>query len=428
MYIKFLQLVKSFYLQLQIAKRTGGYFSVVMFFINVCRYHLPAFLLAIFIICLRPIVKIKLVPILNKYVGHHALNTELYLKHAKKNNQNIKMLYYNAYPKVQTANQQLYKMWSRVIYVLPSLFNRVNGFLFKLIGEKYGDPFEFWKIFYNRDLLETSKTHLYFTKSELALGKSILMKMGIPSNAKFICLLVRDEVYHQGDKIYSELSAFRNSDIRSYKKSALFLANNGYYVLRMGKGVKQEFNVKHEKIIDYANSVFRSDFMDIYLSAHCNFFMSTLCGVDSIAAIFQRPILATNVTPLCYYGVSYPIKLFLAKKVVETNTGNILSFKEQLKIFNIACIKVFNKILNNQGLKLIENNEDEILDAVKEMLLLMQGTSFDTESEILQKNFLSHMPKELVDDTGKIIKLCQYKGRYSTADLLKNKALLEPEI
>ncbi len=44
--------------------------------------------------------------------------------------------------------------------------------------------------------------------------------------------------------------------------------------------------------------IFRTDFMDIYLSAKCKFFITSGVGLMAIPMIFRRPLLCVNYIPL----------------------------------------------------------------------------------------------------------------------------------
>ena len=46
------------------------------------------------------------------------------------------------------------------------------------------------------------------------------------------------------------------------------------------ENVKDKLNYTSDNVIDYANSDYRSDFMDIYLTYKCDFFISTGGGLD----------------------------------------------------------------------------------------------------------------------------------------------------
>ena len=90
--------------------------------------------------------------------------------------------------------------------------------------------------------------------------------MAMKNNEKFVCLIVRDSAYLPtiNNKNKWEYHNFRDSDIDTYEKAALALAEKGYWVFRMGKVVRKPFKADHPNILDYANSNYRSDFLDIW--------------------------------------------------------------------------------------------------------------------------------------------------------------------
>ena len=143
-------------------------------------------------------------------------------------------------------------------------------------------------------MLHKFKPHISFNEKEELKGKKILNEFGIPENAKFVCLIVRDSAYldrykNQTLKDFSYHN-YRDGDIDKYLLAAEELTKRGYYVFRMGVKVNKPLKSSNTKIIDYANSKMRSDFMDIYLGANCRFCISTSCGFDSIPYIFRKPI------------------------------------------------------------------------------------------------------------------------------------------
>ena len=181
------------------------------------------------------------------------------------------------------CNKQLEKMWRRELIILPRwllipLF-RVNRF-FNMFASGGNDH----EIGYNtkrdqdvHNLIDKFSVHISFTDEEELKGKEILNKFGVPEDAKFICLNVRDSGYlsrrHEDHEYMERLKAqsFRNADINKYILAAEELARRGYYVFRMGIKVFEPLKSSNPKIIDYANSGMRSAFMDIYLGAKCFF-------------------------------------------------------------------------------------------------------------------------------------------------------------
>ena len=106
-----------------------------------------------------------------------------------------------------------------------------------------------------------------------------------------MCLFVRDSAYLA--ELYKDsynYHNYRNVDIQNFALVAYELAERGFYVIRMGVKVSKAFMVDHPKVIDYAWNGMRSDFMDIYLSAICDFAISTGTGLCEVSRIFRRPM------------------------------------------------------------------------------------------------------------------------------------------
>ena len=105
-----------------------------------------------------------------------------------------------------------------------------------------------------------------------------------------------------------EYHNYRDWDSQLFINSANSLANKGYYILRMGSIVGNKFETNNVKVIDYANSNFRSDFMDFYLGYKSSFCVTTATGMDSFSFFLEKL-------------AQIHIPLFSA----WTNNGNLLS-------------------------------------------------------------------------------------------------------
>ena len=145
-------------------------------------------------------------------------------------------------------------------------------------------------------LLVATKPTLTFNSSELAEGQIFLRKLGLSPNDKFVCLNVRDGVFLRKSEAISwkknrdwSYHDYRDSDISTYVKAAEALAEMGYTVFRMGAIVKELLVSKHPRVIDYATNGMRSEFLDIFLGAHCTFCISTGSGWDSVQPYFVAP-------------------------------------------------------------------------------------------------------------------------------------------
>ncbi len=387
-------------------------------------------------------VNIRLIKLASNRVGHYTFDTELLLSAMElsvENKKPYKTFFYtiSGWP---ISNRQLHRMWKRVMVILPfpAIMNETDRYLTQWRKKKNdhdllkqffasGQVGDYWDI-----LGKLNQGHLFFTAHEKEKGQRLLATLGIPKHAPYICLLARDSLYL--DKIMPKKNwsyhDFRDVDIDHYKKAALFLAEKGYYVIRMGKYVKKPFNVPHPNVIDYAHSKLRSDFLDIYLSAHCFFFISTSTGIDGVAKIFRRPVLATNF-PLCDFDIFHHRRtLFIPKKIIDKNNDKLLTFAEIYHIFSEAnTTKQVMMVTKEKNLYFSDNTPDEIVEAVQEMLdKLTNHWEYSAEDALLQQRFWQNLSadfnRELPVLTLPVFKQRGVKLEMASSFLRKNTYLL----
>ena len=125
-------------------------------------------------------------------------------------------------------------------------------------------------------VLRKTSPEITLNSSENLVGETYLESIGLKKGDKFICLLVRDSTYKESLSRSKDWSyhSYRNSNVNIFSEAASWLGDNGYWVIRMGKAVQDEFRVQHPRIVDYAPSIHRSDFLDIWLMANCYFSIS----------------------------------------------------------------------------------------------------------------------------------------------------------
>ncbi|EKD75406.1 MAG: LA1599-like protein [uncultured bacterium] len=393
------------------------------------------------ILALRPVKKIKFVQLISFRIGHYALNTELMLCAMDVGDikEKSKLIFYTT-PDMPICNKQLHRMWKRVIRIFPfpKLISRIdlklNIFLKESVIPITNGHMDI-KYFENmnagldtRAYLSRTSPHLFFTKKEGRKGKKLLNDMGIPEGAKFICIHGRDKQYLKTHIPSNwDYHNYRDVDIDNYKETALFLADKGYYVVRVGKYVEKRFKVNHPRVIDYAGSNFRSDFLDIYLAAKCYFFVANSSGLDSVPQLFRKPVLVCNVATFFEVQTWDPVKLFLPKNLIHSKTKRIISFNETLRIFSslLERKKIHYQILQENDLEFVENSPKEILAAVKEMLLLLEGKweMLDRDHE-LQSVFWKNFPMNMKLDVN-YPKHGKVDVKISPSFLRKYEALLE---
>ena len=354
---------------------------------------LPALLCVIGLRLLRGSVRIGVLQA--NRIGHLAGNVEVHLCESDAGMHKGMEIWFAP---GEVCNAHLLKMWSRVITIDRTGFVEIIW--------KVNRLFNGWELVeipsgnLDRDvnnLLEKYHPHLSFTDAEEECGQRELRRMGIPKDAKWICLIVRDSAY------LPELSyhAYRDSDIDSYIDAAVYLADRGYYVVRMGAKMAKPLPFTSKRIIDYAdfsdstlNSNVRSDFMDIYLAAKCSFAISTSTGLDAVCSAFRCPICYVNFVPLEYLP-TWNRSLAIWKH--HWKDGNRLAPKE---IWESGAGQFMRADQYAEaGITLVDNTPGEIREIVEEMAETMKSLiSHDPNRS--QHGFWRTFPRSISPYTG----------------------------
>jgi len=364
-------------------------------FLTIFLPKLPIFILFLPVVilmrCLRPILWIQLFPI-DYRIGHTAAEPDTYLLEKKFEAQpsRAKIIFFPLRP--TKINQQLVKMWSRVLPVSTCGY-WVDWVNMEIPGGKAHQ-------YQLRPQLTRDINHLTyrnpppvaFTPREEEQGEALLRSMGIPKGAPFVCIHGRDSAFldHHVPGADWAYHNYRDFSIGNFALAAQELVRRGYYVIRIGRLVKEKFPITDTKVIDYANSHFRSDFADIYLIAKCQFFVGQ-SGIESVARLFRKPIVYTNFIPIGYLHTWSSSFLSIVKLLKNKKENRLLSFKEMLHpdIRHAYDTKEFE----SRGLEVIENSPEEVCDAVVEMeeRLKLQWKTTD-EQEELQRQFWKGFP------------------------------------
>lgn len=336
-------------------------------------YMLMNIFLTIMIVCLRPIVQLKIVNIPADRIGHLAFNTDSFLRKLQlKKGKKTKRTVYIGITQSPPANKQLLKMFSHRMNITqypPHIYRRIiksimnNKLIFiNSVANTYSE-FE---------LFNNTEVNLKFSPKEIEKGNELLQDMGISQDDWYVCFQARDSSYLEKNAL--DLYGFqqdwryhnyRDCSIRNYTLAAEYIVSKGGFVIRMGKDVGEPLpKGLSPKIIDYATCHW-SDFGDIYLSANCKFFLGSSAGLAVVPYIFHKPMIMTNYTPLSVAFSPREDNLAIPKKIWSTQEERYLTFKEILnsKINNYWGSHQFEQA----GLRLVENTAEEILDVTKEM-------------------------------------------------------------
>ena len=339
----------------------------------------------------------------------------------------------------KTSNKQWLKMWKKevILIQLPNIFIRSFYTIRDLnffdniienihVNLKYPELYEFFEtrsaslVKKNNNRLEcilnNKKINISFTKSEIDKGKKFLQKIGV-KNEKYICIHNRDSKYlnvrfPNSDWTYHD---YRDFKVQDFEKTINSLIKKGYYVIRVGSEVEESLKINSSNYFDYSSSSYKSDFLDIFLSSHCFFFISSDSGISAIPEVFKIPVVYINKTVLTEIHRWTSKNIFIFKKFYSNKYKRYLRFEEIWKIKLGNNDHDFQMKLNQI---IIENNSpNEIEEVTNEMIDILENNfKYSVNDEKIQQIFWDiFAPNHLRSDF-----FCRIGKDY----LIKNKSLL----
>ena len=369
---------------------------------------------------------IRITPIMTNRYGHLAANPEYYL--LEKKSYGKKKKYFDIFftSKIGICNSILLNLWKKKILIIPYyLIESTYKILIKLEQKKtlHTLPnFNYNTRFHNYDY-KNYKPPIFLDDNQKNYCKEILKQKGIDiERIKFVCLFNRDDAYHNSFKYKKNwyYQSHHNYKISTFKKTAIKLAKRNIYVFRMGNSVEEKFDLDNFKVIDYANSTFKSDLMDIYLASNCLFGIHCGTGNSAIAIVYRKPLLDLTANMQDLY-TNIENSILLVKHYYDKNKKRNLTLKEILK-FKFNELRNRNQI-DEKNIEVIDCTEDEIAEAALELLNRLEG-KWNESNEILdlQNKYKQHNWKSIIQEINGIKN--NYHGeinaRYSSNYLIKN--------
>ncbi|MCC3405808.1 MAG: TIGR04372 family glycosyltransferase [Microcoleus sp. PH2017_10_PVI_O_A] len=223
---------------------------------------------------------------------------------------------------------------------------------------------------------------LSLSPSDFERGWNCLQQLGVPKNAWFVCLHVREDGFRR-----EGMTTHRSADVDTYSLAIESIVARGGWVIRMGDRTMKPLPPM-KQVIDYARTDAKSDWMDVFLSAECRFFLGSASGLACVPLVFGVPSAITNTWPISGRPQSN-LDLFIPKLARSSVENRYLTFEEALLprfFFNLN-----SKLLYSWGIQVIDNTPEEIDELVLEMFDRLEGKVQYTENDealLLQFNSL----------------------------------------
>ena len=349
-------------------------------------------IIILILIIISPLIRVRVGHIHCDRIGHFAMNTELcYLERKfKPKSSLLNTVDFFYLPRYPSCNLTLENLWRKKLIILPRILLRPISLIirsFKFLEKFHASSDNSDRDIFN--LIDFYPTTLSFSNEEYKRGKKELEKFGLDHNSKFICIMVRDSAYlnsiYDASENISLQHDYRNNDIQNFINAADTLTKLGYYVFRMGSKANKPLNMKNDMVIDYPFSKYKSDFLDIFISANCEFCITTGLGLDAVSNIFRKPIVYVNFAPLETIHITSKNFLLLPKYYYNKKLNRMMTLKE---IQDSKTFGALNSLIYHEcDIELIENSSDEITQIVLEMHENIICRNKENRDEFSQEKF-----------------------------------------
>ncbi len=183
---------------------------------------------------------------------------------------------------------------------------------------------------------------------------------------------------------------YRNENLSIYENAiSRFNYNDKYELVRFGS--IGENKCKKPNIFDYTFSNIRNETNDIHLIKNCKVYIGTPSGPDILALNYQKPIVYINWIHLPNLFTFQKNIVVIFKKIYNRNSKEFISFQNLLNknyFLNDKKTPVglydTSKQYENSELDLIHNTDEEIYNAVYEMINFIDG-KFKFNSDLQNK-------------------------------------------
>ena len=318
---------------------------------------------------------------------------ELHLRNANQLNKKYKMIFVMPAATPNEAVRTIYRRYSLIIDShFPKIIRIAFGMMSVLLKRRFTPELPDWRYLWK---LEPATS---LTDAELSFGDDLRQQLGIPKDAQYVCLGLKEAAYYAsitpesgyGQDLSHHAKDSRNVDIANCMETATYLANLGIYVVRVGSVVNAPLpKDRHPMIIDYSTTA-RSELGDIVLGASCKFLICGASGYWIFAGAQNRPIVYIdhyfeNQHTSSKQRLDQLPNSILITRMYRDNNDCFLSFK--------SIIENNIELLTDKNLKRLDitphaNTPTEILEAVLELNSRVDGNYREpVDEELFQDKF-----------------------------------------
>ncbi len=209
------------------------------------------------------------------------------------------------------------------------------------------------------------------------IGSDWLYSRGMPRDAWFVTLHVREAGYHSDRHAGWVVNIHRDSQIEDYFPAVEAITKQGGWVVRIGDPSMTPLPPM-DQVIDYAVATERAEELDIFFCAAAKFMFAATSGPLAVANVFGTPVLAVNQFPPG--SVPYSERdLFIHKRLNHRPTGKFLNAHEMVE--PPLRLMLSPRYYEEHDINVVDNTPEELREAVEEMMQRMEGRFEMTEQD-----------------------------------------------
>ena len=291
----------------------------------------------------------------------------------------------------KTSNDFVVSQWkkNKKIFIVNSLVSKLIVFVLNENAESYNKKLEKfifgWKIIQPHfTRLFSSKKNFYIDKNEINLSKDeqeILQQ-------EFICLHNRDQKYTRDISPDLNYFDYKNFSFESFNSTIVQIHKNNQVPIRIGSFVEKKYDYKKFNYLDMSGDKSK-DYMNVLLQYYSKFTIIGLTGLSSVSNTCRKPLLYINFTPININQLSWVSQNSIIMPKLFFSTKEVINLKFN-EIFNINFdVHQQGNFLKKNDIEVIDNTENEILQAYIEMDNFLNNKYHDKENYELNKIFFN---------------------------------------
>jgi len=339
------------------------------------------------LLVISPFFDIRFRPIYADRLGHLVLETDIFISQLKKESPKAKVVCFFV---GRPANSYFSSLVRRKFNVVSPVFG-ATGYLLQ-------------RSFFRRSASRLSEslhqTRHVLTAQSLWVSdnfspgcvESLLDRLGVDSQAPYVCLWVRDSVFGTlampGRDQY--FAGYRDASIANYHRMCRTLQSLGYSVIRMGRTGITESGNDDVPYVDYLSSPLNSEENDFLLAKYCLFAVCGDSGSTAIPLLYRKPIALTNVGSFFGAITAESVRMITMKRIEWVETGEAVTSSE-IRRFGIHRFNDRDQF-DSLGIRHVENTDLQLEGIALEMLHLlrdeadaMAGALTELQAKFLEK-------------------------------------------